>query len=137
MRHWIDLCEMQNHTTLAYIEAAYNAMVGVIPSDVIIDLDDTAIHGFADLPNMVEIKYIEVPQALQGAGYASKALRLLTTLADQMGVTLVVTVAFDEDDSEWPMSFEELSAWYERHGFWGDRKMIRAPQKPAGDPPIR
>jgi hypothetical protein len=134
MRQWINLCEMQNPITVDYIRAAYDAMDGVIPEQILVDLDDQSIHGFADLGNMVEIKYIEVPEGdLRGKGYASKALKILTALADKRDVTLVVTVALDEDDSDWPMSFEELSAWYERHGFWGDRKMIRMPKTAAVD----
>jgi GNAT superfamily N-acetyltransferase len=82
---------------------------------------------------MVEIAHIEAPEDLLGKGYGSKALKVLTELADRMGVTLVLTVAEAEDEDDWPMTSSDLRAWYERYGFQGDRKMWRLPKGQTGN----
>lgn len=135
MRHWITVCEMTTLITQSYIDAAYEALNQAgVPSEIIVDLSDMPedVMGFSsDLPNLVELSYIAVPERIQGQGQGSKVLRVLTTLADKMGVTLVLTASENVDDEDWPMSSAELSYWYERYGFQGDRKMYRLPQKPA------
>ena len=116
--------------TLRFITVALDRMDD-LPADIVVSLKDDDISGFARLPNMVEIDYIEVPHDLQGHGYGSKVLKILTQTADEMDVTLVLHVAQMDDPAEeedWPMSFEDLSSWYERYGFHGDRKMVRHPQ---------
>lgn len=127
MRHWIDLLEMATPITQRYIDTALERMEH-LPAEIIVSLNNRDLHGFAPLPNMVEIAHIEVPEDLQGQGYASQALTILTKLADDMGVTLVLTVAESADESDWPMASDELHNWYERYGFEGVRKMIRSPR---------
>jgi len=77
---------------------------------------------------MVELSYIETPEDMREQGWGSKALKVLTMLADQMGVTLVLTSAESADDDDWSMSSADLADWYERNGFEGDRKMFRRPR---------
>jgi GNAT superfamily N-acetyltransferase len=129
LRHWIKLVEVATPVTAAFIEAAYKELDAALPEGVGVALNDRSIYGFSnDLPNMVEIAHIEAPEDLVGKGYGSKALRLLIDRADQMGVTLVLTVAEAEDEDDWPMTSSDLHAWYERYGFQGDRKMWRLPK---------
>jgi hypothetical protein len=63
----------------------------------------------------------------QGLGGGSKALRLLTNLADKHGVELNLT---PQAYSNKGLSDEQLHAWYSRHGFkddeWGG--MVRKPK---------
>jgi len=88
----------------------------------------------------VELNLVAVRQGHQGKGYASRALRLLTALCDENGVTLML-VARPMDaglgfapDCPATRSTDELVAWYKRHGFLdmnvpGDdtRAMLRMP----------
>lgn len=131
MRHWITLVEhAATPITERYIAAAHAALNAAdIPPEVSITLVDQHISGFADLPNMVEINNIEVAPELRGQGWASKSLKVLTDLADQFGVTLVLTVADYPDEAEdGRLSTEQLDAFYWRHGFQGERKMWRNPR---------
>jgi GNAT superfamily N-acetyltransferase len=133
LRHWIKLVEAATPVTGAYIAAAYDALDAALPDGVGVALNDRSIYGFSDdLPDMVEIAHIEAPEDLLGKGYGSKALKVLTELADRMGVTLVLTVAEAEDEDDWPMTSSDLRAWYERYGFQGDRKMWRLPKGQTG-----
>jgi GNAT superfamily N-acetyltransferase len=122
----MELCEMHNKITERYIQVALDRMSD-LPPDIAVSLRNENISGFATLANMVEIDYIEVPEELQGKGYGSQVLRILTQTADDMGVTLVLTSADSAEDEDWPMSSAELANWYSRYGFEGDRKMIRIP----------
>ena len=127
---WTELCEMSNAITQRFMAVAVERMAD-LPLDIVASLKDHDISGFARLPNMVEIDFIEVPQDLQGQGYGSKVLKILTQTADEMDVTLVLHVAQADDPDEeedWPMNFSDLSDWYARYGFEGDRKMIRTPR---------
>jgi len=126
LRHWMGLCEMRNAITQRYIDVAFDRLDD-LPEDIEVSLRDQGMFGFADLPNMVEIDHIEVPEELQGQGYGSKVLTILTQIADDMGVTLVLTSADSVNDEDWPMSSADLADWYSRYGFVGDRKMIRSP----------
>jgi len=117
---------MRTATTQHYIQIVSDRMSN-LPPEIVVSLRDEGISGFATLPNMVEINHIEVPEDLQGHGYGSQILTILTREADQMGVTLVLTSAESVDDEEWPLSSAELANWYSRYGFEGDRKMIRPP----------
>jgi hypothetical protein len=61
----------------------------------------------------------------RGAGDGGRAIRALSRLADQYGVTLDLEVGYDEADID-------LVAWYGRHGFvWKDGFMERSPQSSA------
>jgi ribosomal protein S18 acetylase RimI-like enzyme len=77
-------------------------------------------------PNRLEISHIGVERNFRGTGEASRAMELLTSLADEYGVTLVLGVAEDPDED-----FDEdaLFSWYERHNFenCGFRRMVREP----------
>lgn len=120
---------MRNTITQRYIDVALDRMRD-LPAEIVVSLRDEGISGFAsDLPNMVEIDHIAVPEQLQGNGYGSQVLTILIQTADDMGVTLVLTSAESADDDEWPISSSDLANWYSRYGFVGDRKMLRKPKK--------
>ena len=70
---------------------------------------------------VVELNSIGVPDAHQGKGYASAALRMLTDLCDANGVTITLTPRPLPDQivpgCTATRSIEELASWYGRHGF--------------------
>jgi GNAT superfamily N-acetyltransferase len=67
-----------------------------------------------------------------GKGNGSAMLKALCELADRHGVELALKV-IPIGRKPYPLSREQLLAWYERHGFEGTRRrMIR---QPRGAPP--
>ena len=93
------------------------------------------------VPNgpLVELTSIGVHEKHQGQGYASRALRMLTTLCDENAMTIKLIARPIESDRlpgcPATLSTEQLVAWYQEHGFVengaaGDdtREMIRAPR---------
>lgn len=68
---------------------------------------------------------INVMEKFRGQGYGTKVLDLILQDADAEGVTL-----FLEPVASGGLSQEDLTAWYERHGFdWGTWHMKRKPRK--------
>jgi GNAT superfamily N-acetyltransferase len=123
--------------TRRYIAAVDQALDEAgIPANIVVSLSDDAqsirAYTYKTVTNAVEICYIEVPEDLQGRGWASRAMQIITTLADQMGIVLYLTSADSADDEEWAMPSAELAAWYERNDFVGDRKMTRHPRGQPG-----
>jgi GNAT superfamily N-acetyltransferase len=61
-------------------------------------------------------------------GYGSLMLRALCGLADRHGVELTLKV-IPIGRKPYPLTRDQLLAWYQRHGFEGSRrKMIRKPR---------
>jgi GNAT superfamily N-acetyltransferase len=126
IRKYIDLvCEASGQKgddiTAAYIDRAYSEL-DAIPEleNVSLSLVDDNIHGFADLPHMVEIDNISVDEDEQGQGLGTKTMEVLCGLADTMGVTLVLRT--------WDNPVLDLDSWYSQFGFQGSRTMYRVPQ---------
>lgn len=73
----------------------------------------------------VTMHSLDLEKNLRGQGIASRALRRLTALADQLQVNLALEVGHDEADID-------LIGWYWRLGFVfeEDGGMIRRPQSP-------
>jgi len=69
-----------------------------------------------------------------GAGNGSAMLRAVCALADRHGVEITLK-PLPIGRTPYPLSREQLHAWYERHGFIGTRrKLIRRPRSAtAGD----
>ena len=117
----IEAAETSSETTRSYITRAYDAL-DAIPelANVGLSLLDERIIGFTDLPNMVEINDISVDEDEQGQGLGTQTMEVLCSLADEMGVTLVLRT--------WDNPDIDLDSWYSRFGFQGSRTMFRVPQ---------
>jgi hypothetical protein len=63
-------------------------------------------------------------------GFGSKILRKVCELADRHKVFIRLKVA-PLGPKPHPMSAEQLREWYHRHGFVGERKLIRVPAAKA------
>ncbi len=59
-------------------------------------------------------------------GYGSKMLRQLCRLADRHKVLIKLKIA-PLGRKPYPMSAIQLREWYHRHGFRGEKKLIRSP----------
>jgi hypothetical protein len=94
-------------------------------------------HTFSE-PTGVPIEYIQLHRC-GGAvtihrlwtvcpkrGHGSKMLRQICGLADRYRVFIKLKIS-PLGPKPYPMSVVELRAWYHRHGFRGDRKLIRSP----------
>lgn len=64
-------------------------------------------------------------------GFGSKMLRKVCELADRHKVFIRLKVA-PLGPQPHPMSSEQLQQWYHRHGFRGQRKMLRVPSPLQG-----
>lgn len=65
-------------------------------------------------PKLREVSALLCDEAARGKGHATRLMDRLTAVADDHGITLLVTVA-PFDDS--PLDAERLAAWYARLGF--------------------
>ncbi len=93
---------------------------------------------------LVELIAIGTYGKHQRKGYASRALRMLTDLADANGLTVELVARPLDDIPSFPgcpasLSTEELVAWYSRHGFVDasapnddTRRMLRYPKQGKG-----
>lgn len=75
--------------------------------------------GIADLTNIGEmvpgsmtITRINIPAAYRGQGYGTQLLRSITQAADEAGVDLSLEIM-----PSGPLDYDDLEAWYKRHGF--------------------
>jgi len=76
----------------------------------------------------VELVHIQVSNRDdRNKGYASKAMQMLTDMADRFGTTLTLGVAEDADGFRDTLTRDELRDWYERWGFDGGATMRRKP----------
>ena len=94
-------------------------------------------HAFND-PNMGLIGYIQLHRAggtitihriwtvFPKRGYGSKMLRQICELADRHQVFIKLKVA-PLGQKPYPLSAVQLREWYHRHGFRGEKKLIRSP----------
>ena len=62
----------------------------------------------------IRLSLISVPEQFRGKGYASKAMKVLTQIADKHGVKMTLDAAPQGDDG---LNKAQLFKWYERHGF--------------------
>jgi|SRR5579859_1276112 len=103
-----------------YIARAYVALDEAgIREDVIVDLNHDSTGFFSDKP-MVRLNYIEVPEAGRGAGLGTKVMTVLTRLADELQVTLILRAGSEDGE-----------ALFHKFGFDGDGRMIRKPTLPS------
>jgi GNAT superfamily N-acetyltransferase len=87
--------------------------------NVFVDKDHRAIADLVqyDLVPGWAITRINVPAEHRGHGVGSKLLRQILDEADREGVDLYLEVSPSDG-----LDFEQLSAWYARHGFKWSRK---------------
>jgi len=60
-----------------------------------------------------QVSIDSIDASVPGQGYGEKAIKIMTTSADRLGITLTLDVSSDEEDAE----DERLVRWYQRHGF--------------------
>lgn len=109
LRRWMRLVESEAHAQMLIDQISQMALVAKV---VLVQIDDTT----------VELRSMYASQRGQGAG--SVALRAITSLADQLGVTLECLPRsavdhgwdHDEDFTDAPDQ-RQLEAWYGRYGF--------------------
>lgn len=97
----------------------------------------SALSGLVDAQltakprSVVEIDEITASPMRQGHG--SRALAILTELADAQGVTLVLEIEADGRETDGLPSVEDLAALYERFGFeeHGMASRIKMRREPA------
>jgi hypothetical protein len=94
-------------------------------------------HAFDD-PEMGLIGYIQLHRAggtitihriwtvFPKRGYGSKMLRQVCELADRHQVFIKLKIA-PLGRKPYPLSAVQLREWYHRHGFRGEKKLIRSP----------
>jgi hypothetical protein len=104
---------------------------------VISNLTGNITHTFCD-PLEGPIGYVQFHRAgttvtihriwtlLPKHGHGSKILRQICELADRHHVFIKLKVA-PLGRRPYPMSKEQLRAWYHRHGFRGRRQLVRSP----------
>lgn len=80
---------------------------GILPGSVVVELEADPVK-----PSLVELVNIRVKRKSRGHG--TKALEVLTNLADQHGVTLRL---YADSIGSSPLSQQELKRWYRKHGF--------------------
>ncbi|MGD0464568.1 MAG: hypothetical protein ABSB74_18940 [Tepidisphaeraceae bacterium] len=87
-------------------------------------------HGFVQFiiscERMIQIHRLWTPEP--GKGNGSIIVRTLCELADRHGVELKLKV-IPIGRKPYPLSRQQLKAWYQRHGFEGPRWMLQ--RKPA------
>jgi len=77
----------------------------------------------------VVINEISLPHSAQGKGTGHKAMKVLTDLADEMGVKLqLFAKPIDQGPDRDMISKSKLTAFYKKHGFVGAGRMIREPK---------
>lgn len=77
----------------------------------------------------VVINEISLPPTRQGKGTGHKAMKILTDLADEMGVRLqLFAKPIDQGPDREKIPQKKLTAFYKKHGFKGIGKMIREPK---------
>ena len=77
----------------------------------------------------VVINEISLPPTKQGQGAGHKAMKVLTDLADEMGVKLqLFAKPIDQGPGNEKIPQKKLTAFYKKHGFKGIGKMIRDPK---------
>ena len=149
LRRWITLVEGRDADVIS---------LSASPADVLIAkaqplVADGKVTSWLEKRGdaVVEIESIW-SEAERGQGHATRFLRALTALADELGVTLTGVphwTAYDPDDDDpeydrlhdlnaQKLSNEQLEAWYGRHGFertgkyQGDDPVItRRPRTPS------
>jgi hypothetical protein len=94
-------------------------------------------HAFVD-PADGPVGYIQLHRAggtitihriwtvFPNRGHGSKMLGQICALADRHGVFIKLKIA-PLGKKPYPMSHAQLKQWYHRHGFRGDKKLVRTP----------
>jgi len=87
-------------------------------------------EGWGDIP-LMNLGFIGVAPENRGKGYASRVMRLLTSVADKKGwrMGLDVQPTKMRGDRRVPMTKQKLTAWYKRFGFKPGKygNMVRNP----------
>jgi hypothetical protein len=87
------------------------------------------VQLIVDSPRKLTIHRVWTPSARQGRGRAM--MRILCDLADRHDVELSLKV-IPLGRKPYPMSREQLKAWYERQGFSGEKwRLLRKPMRAA------
>lgn len=77
----------------------------------------------------VVINEISLPHTRQGKGGGHKVMKILTDLADEMGVRLqLFAKPIDQGPDKEKIPQKKLTEFYKKHGFKGIGKMIREPK---------
>jgi GNAT superfamily N-acetyltransferase len=77
----------------------------------------------------VVINEISLPYSRQGKGAGHKIMKILTDLADEMGVRLQLFASpIDQGPGVEKISKSKLVDFYKKHGFKGASRMIREPK---------
>lgn len=110
--------------------ALYDPAVRLYGDEVEVTLVDRFSAQIPLEPHEVYLSRIE--SRYPGEGHGSLALNWLTTLADDYEVAIVLTP--EPVGERKNMSEDDLTAWYERHGFkdTGDRLMVYVPDALKG-----
>jgi hypothetical protein len=88
---------------------------------------DTAAVGYVQLQRWgAELVLHRIWTAVPQQGLGSLILRSLCELADAHNVVLRLKVA-PLGAKPYPLSEQQLRNWYHRHGFTGQRKLVRLP----------
>lgn len=79
--------------------------------------------------NTVVINEISLPYTRQGKGAGHKVMKILTDLADELGVRLqLFAKPIDQGPDKEKITQKKLTAFYKKHGFTGIGRMIREPK---------
>lgn len=97
------------------MQSAYYEKLAKPTGLAVLDLTDYYNEGLM-------ITRVNVPMAHRGKGIASKLLRQCCADADQLGITLWLEIASSDG-----LSYDQLEAWYLRHGFKGNMIYKRKP----------
>lgn len=77
----------------------------------------------------VVINEVSLPPTRQGKGTGHKVMKILTDLADELGVRLqLFAKPIDQGPGKEMIPAKKLREFYKKHGFVGAGKMIREPK---------
>lgn len=132
LRRWMILCEVTMPDEIpsdpqGMMEAFEDAfevsgLAGQVTVSLMLDPDSPE--------DTVELNHISTKPVSRGSGLATKAMALLTDMADQYNVVLRLGVATDADGRDGSMTGEQLVDWYAGWGFEGGHVMRRVPDEP-------
>ena len=87
-----------------------------------VNYDHRAIVDLCPYEDGLIITRINVPELSRGKGIGSALLNEVLREADKTNTTLYLEIL-----SSGPLSYDQLEAWYKRHGFKGNMLYIRKP----------
>jgi GNAT superfamily N-acetyltransferase len=120
MRHLLHLVEaLEPDIRQKYIDAVYAALDSS-GARVRVDLDTEGLNSYYSDHPMVRLNYIEVLSRRRNQGLGSTVMTMLTRLADEMGIAIVLRAASGRNED-----------FYFNFGFEGSGRMIREPRSIA------